>query len=621
MTLEDGARRLPPIGAILVLILAGFLYAGMMGCLLDIHRGGNDAFGRGLDAGFAMVFGIALWLMLGLLLLIGGIKGEMPDWSAILATLLWPLSALSAAMALDFIERDGSYMIVPGLLPPVIAAYAMWSRLTGLHHFLRPLPTSIVAWIAIALIAAVPLPRHFIEWHEKRVIAAKEAAEAEKEAAAEAEKQRLNLERFEKLTADSPLWDYAVFFGKDNSLDGRAIAAALALPRRQADAEEALRRDMGFPLIEYNRLGLSATPAFCSAANDFLSRDAAAHRAPNADVEFTETARPYTDPDDLSVIESLTARCDIDDAVQKIRDAVGSYKQTSSRDAYLAVLAWRRGNGFRERDDNTRALAEYDEALRLRPDNDQFHKMRGDLYALIGRLDDAIADYDEAVRLNPGYSEAFFSRGNAYSQKGDDDKALASFDEAIRLNSGLVGAYNNRGLVYVRQGKLDLALADFDAAVQNAPDFRLVRLNRVQVHFYRGEYADAASDAATALHQKADDPYTVLLLYLARLHANQDAAGGLTTDVAQLDPSLWPYPILAALLDQRSAQSVLAEASSGSNPDRKNNECDAAFYFGDKAFAEGDIGAARPLLEQASANCPAGVIEVTLTKYELARLP
>ncbi len=621
MTAAETARRPPPVGAIITLFLAAFPYAGMMACLFDLNHGGNDAMGRGLDEGFAVLFGITLWLLLGILLLIGWLRGEMPDWSVMTAALLWPLSAVAAAIALDFIEHGDSYIIVPALLPPAIAAYALWARLTGLHGFLRPLPTSIVAWTAVALIAAVPLPRYFIEQHARHVIAAQEAAEAERQAAIEAEKQRLNLERYEKLTADSPLWDYAAFFAKDNPLRDRALAAARALPHKQADAEEALRRDMGFPLVEYSPLDPARTPTFCTAANGFLSRDETTRHAPNADAEFSDATQPFTDPDDLSVVEWLTSRCDIDGAMQQIRDAAGSYKQTGSRDAFLAVLAWRRGNGFWARDDKTRALAEYDEALRLGPDSDQFHKMRGTLYAAMGRLDDAIPDFDEAVRLNPGYSDAFFSRGNAYSAKRDDDKALASFDEAIRLNSNFGAALNNRGLVYIRQSKLDLALADFDTAVQSTPSLRVALLNRARVHFYRAEYADAANDAATALTSKADDPYTVLLAYLARLHARQDAGALLATDAAGIDKTAWPYPIVTALLGQRSVQSVLDDAGSSSNPDRQDNQCDAAFYFGDKALADGDTTAARSLLQGAAANCPADAIEVTLAKYELARVP
>lgn len=623
MTMEQTAPTKPPIGAILVLVLAGLLYAGMMAALSDLHHGGNDAMGRALDAGFALIFGIGLWLLLAALLLIGGIRGAMPEWSAMVAAVLWATSAVSAAIALDFIERDGSYLIVPGLLPPVIAAYAMWARLVGLHRLLPPLPTSVAAWVAVAAIAAAPLPRYFVEQHERHVVAEEQAVEAERQAAAEAEKQRQNLERFEKLTGDSPLWDYAAFFGKDNPLAERAITTARALTHRQADAEEALRRGMGFPLVEYGRLDLTAAPALCSAAGDFLRQEAAAHHAPAPDTEYEMSFLPTVEANDIGAIEWLTESCDIDDAVAGIRGTIETYKQTRSRDATLGLIAWRRGNGFYQhgRHDFERALQEYSEAVRLNPEQEQFRKYRGDVYFDMKRYDDAIADYDEAARLNPGYSEAYYSRGNAYDRKSDDEKALASFDEAIRIAPEYAAAHNNRGLVYIREGKLDLALADFDAAVQRAPGFRLALDNRGRVRFFQGNYAGAADDFAAALKLKPDEPYTAMLLYLSQLHAGQDARAPLKSNAAALDRATWPYPIVAAWLGDSDTQTVQADATRDTNPDRVGQSCEADFYFGDTAFANGDAATARDLLQRAVARCPSNYLEVTLAKYELPRLP
>ena len=300
MTAADSTRRSAPVGAIITLVLAGFPYAGMLACLFDLNHGGNDAMGRGLDEGFAVLFGITLWLLLGVLLLIGWLRGAMPDWSVMTAALLWPLSAVSAAVALDFIEHDNSYIVVPALLPPAIAAHAMWARLTGLHRLLPPLPTSIVAWTVVALIAAVPMPRYFSEQYAQATSSRQEeAAEPTRKAASEAETQRLDLEQFEKLTAGSPLWEYAAFFSKDSPLGERAIAAARALPHKQADAEEALRRDMGFPLVAYGPLDLTRTPTFCTEAGclsearrNSPARPRRGRRVQRRDAAFYRSRRP-----------------------------------------------------------------------------------------------------------------------------------------------------------------------------------------------------------------------------------------------------------------------------------------------------------------------------------------
>jgi lipoprotein NlpI len=615
MTAEDDPRRSPPIGAIIVLLLAGLFYAGMMGCLVDLHRGGNDAMGRGLAAGFGFLFGVALWLMLGILLLIGAIKGRMPDWSATVAALLWPLSGVSAMIAFDFIERDGSFMIVPGLLPPAIAAYAMWSRLTGLHRVLQPLPVSIVAGVAVVLIAATPLPRYFVEQHAKHLIAVKRAAEAKQQAAAEAEKERLNLERFQKLTADSPLWDYAAFFGKDNSLADRAVAAARALPHRQADAEEALRRGLGFPLVEYGRLDLEATPAFCATAGDFLRQEAVAHPAPTADTEYELALLPYLEADDMGAIEWLTRHCDIDDAVAQIRDTLKSYKP-SSRDAALALLAWRRGNGFYNRGDKDRALADYNEAVRLGPNSEQFHAMRGDVFYDAGDYARAIADYDDAIRLNPGYSAAYNQRGRAYHESGDEARALQDYDKTLELDPNSASAHFNRGIAILANGEEARAIADFDAAIRLFPHYAAAMTGRARAHYARGEYGEAAADLTSSLALTPEEPYTVLWLYLARDRAGQAARDALAQDAAKLDRAAWPWPVVAAYLGEAEPAAVLA-ASHGN----RDQACEADFYFGAKSAAEGDSATARPLLQQALALCPANFIETPAGKSELTKLP
>jgi hypothetical protein len=79
-------------------------------------------------------------------------------------------------------------------------------------------------------------------------------------APAEDQKRRENLARFEKLTADSPLWEWAEFIGKGSELDKQAVAGAQKFTHRQADAEVALQRGIGFPLEEYSRLDLDVTP-------------------------------------------------------------------------------------------------------------------------------------------------------------------------------------------------------------------------------------------------------------------------------------------------------------------------------------------------------------------------
>jgi lipoprotein NlpI len=618
MTIEHAPVPKPPVGLVLVLVAAGFLYALMLLSLVDLYNGGGDAMGRGIAVGFGFLFGGVLWLLLGMALLIAIINGAMPVWAEVAGTILWPLSGIAAFVALNFADRDrggSEYLLVPALLPPLLATYALWARLPALQRHLPGPATSVIILGAIALVSLAPMPRYAGEQIERARERAAEREEAREEAANEAERQRKNLVRFNKLTTDSPLWDYAAFFGKDNELDGRAIAAAKILTHRQADAEEALRRGMGFPLIEYGRLDLEATPSFCAAAGNFLRQEAVAHPAPTADTEFELAVLPYLEADDMGAIEWLTRYCDIDDTVAQIRDTLKSYKP-SSRDANLALLAWRRGTGFYKRGDNVRALADYNEAVRLGPGNEQFHAMRGDVFYDTRDYGRAIADYDDAIRLNPGYSTAYNRRGLAYHESGDEAHALQDYDKALELNSDFAAAHFNRGIVILADGDEARAIEDFDAAIRLFPRYAAAMTGRARADYYRGKYGEAAADLSSALALTPDEPYTVLWLYLARDRAGQATRDSLVQDAAKLDRAAWPWPVVAAYLGEAEPTAVLAASH-----DNRDQACEANFYFGAKSAAEGDPAAARPLLQQALALCPPNFIETPAVKSELAKLP
>jgi hypothetical protein len=63
-----------------------------------------------------------------------------------------------------------------------------------------------------------------------------------------------------------------------------------------------------------------------------------------------------------------------------------------------------------------------------------FYDRRGQQQALAGAYDKAIADYNEAIRLQPLAAPFYLNRGMAYRAKGDRPRALADFTLAVRLD-------------------------------------------------------------------------------------------------------------------------------------------------------------------------------------------
>ena len=66
--------------------------------------------------------------------------------------------------------------------------------------------------------------------------------------------------------------------------------------------------------------------------------------------------------------------------------------------------------------------------------------------------DRAIADYNEALRLNPQYAIAYTNRGNAWRDKGDAGRMMADYDEALRIEPANAARHNTIAWVLATHG-------------------------------------------------------------------------------------------------------------------------------------------------------------------------
>ncbi len=78
---------------------------------------------------------------------------------------------------------------------------------------------------------------------------------------------------------------------------------------------------------------------------------------------------------------------------------------------------------------------------------------RGKAYVAKGDFDRAIADYNELIRLVHKQPLVFNARGFAYASKGDWDRAIADYNESIRLDPKQALVFVARGLAYKKKGR------------------------------------------------------------------------------------------------------------------------------------------------------------------------
>jgi lipoprotein NlpI len=273
---------------------------------------------------------------------------------------------------------------------------------------------------------------------------------------------------------------------------------------------------------------------------------------------------------------------------------------------------------YNEKNDYDRAMQDCNEAIRIDPANVNAFIGRGAVYGRKGDVDRAIADFDAATRLDPKLAAAFDNRGIAYKAKGALDRAIAEFNEAIRLDPKRATAFHGRGDAYKAKGDLDHAIADYDKGIQLAPKQADNYFGRGIANLYGGSLPKALADLDRASKLDPKDAYAALWLDI--VDKRSDLASRLPQDIAQIDMTRWPAPVIRMFLGQMEAQAVLAAADDANAHTKSGQVCEANFYSGALALRQGAKDQATRLFRLAVADCPKDFIELHAANVELKTL-
>jgi tetratricopeptide (TPR) repeat protein len=128
--------------------------------------------------------------------------------------------------------------------------------------------------------------------------------------------------------------------------------------------------------------------------------------------------------------------------------------------------------------------------------------VRGNALMTRGDYDKAIATFNDALKVDPDNARIINLRGLAHERKGEDDIAMADYNAAIQKQPRFGIAYSNRGTIHLRHQALQSALDDFNVAIRLSPAFMLGHANRARVLIANRDFTGALADLADA--QKLD---------------------------------------------------------------------------------------------------------------------
>jgi tetratricopeptide (TPR) repeat protein len=131
----------------------------------------------------------------------------------------------------------------------------------------------------------------------------------------------------------------------------------------------------------------------------------------------------------------------------------------------------------------------------------------GETLAGEGDLRAALAEFEAATALTPEDPEPWIWQGVIHLELGELDSAQTAFETARSLYETDFDFLLDRGRAYLRVGNLDAASADIEQAILEDPDSGHGYLLRSGVAVERGDYAAAIADLerAAELAQAAGD--------------------------------------------------------------------------------------------------------------------
>jgi tetratricopeptide (TPR) repeat protein len=120
------------------------------------------------------------------------------------------------------------------------------------------------------------------------------------------------------------------------------------------------------------------------------------------------------------------------------------------------------------------------------PQAEESHLQLGETLRRQGRFAGALAEYREAVRLKPAWAQAHVNLGVTLAGLGRIDEAIASYEKALSIDSNIPAAHYNLAVLLASRGERQQAMGHYQKALEgDDPDAQ--RLARAAIEELRSE--------------------------------------------------------------------------------------------------------------------------------------
>lgn len=158
-----------------------------------------------------------------------------------------------------------------------------------------------------------------------------------------------------------------------------------------------------------------------------------------------------------------------------------------------------------------RAISDISKAIDLAASDKRVQALhyiqRGQIYEEFDKKDLAIADFNRAMELVPDQVEGYIVRGWIYLLKKNYAGAIRDFGKGLELAPEMRDWFlRMRARAYQEEGNLASALIDINSALQFAPNDAGLLVVRAKIYFETDQYDKALADCLVALEQDSQNP-------------------------------------------------------------------------------------------------------------------
>ncbi len=145
------------------------------------------------------------------------------------------------------------------------------------------------------------------------------------------------------------------------------------------------------------------------------------------------------------------------------------WKDTVAKNPDTWVARYNLGNAYLQAAKIQDAIAQYEQAVRLKPGYLEARINLAFVLLQVGRVDDAVAHLEQAVRINHDSADGHYNLANAYLQTGRVQDAIREYQQTVQLNPDFVQTHVNLGFALAQRGRFDEAVRHWEAALRLDP--------------------------------------------------------------------------------------------------------------------------------------------------------